>query len=175
LSTQQLQDYADKLKATIVKSYSGQEGRIKWKTVVDLKVIDKSVTPDKNDHVFRIVDHTKTWAAGSAYIGGKVMDIEAAELWSKRPSELTQEERGNPANKDYAKLYQSPETVGAHELGHDLGLSHVSENTLMHGGVRDYDAATVSLKEIQTIYKQFKAGNLNQDDEALAKKGKAAD
>jgi RHS repeat-associated protein len=175
LSAQQLQDYADKLKDTIVSSFSGQEGEIKWKTVVDLKVIDPSVAPDKNDHVFRIVDHTKNGSAGSAYIGGKVMDIEAAALWSKRPSELTQEERDNPRNKDYDKFYQSPETVGAHEQGHTLGLPHVAENTLMHGGVREHDVAKVSRKEIETIYKQFKAGKLNQDDEALARKGKPAD
>ena len=135
-------------------------------------MIGSSVTPEENDRVVRIVDRTKSNSAGAAYIGGKVMDIAAAEIWSKRPSGMTPEERDNPLNKDYAKLYQSPETVGAHELGHTLGLPHLSENTLMHGGVREYDAASVSLKEIETIYKQYKAGNLNQDDEALARKGK---
>lgn len=29
-------------------------------------------------------------------------------------------------------------------------------------------------QEIETIYKQYKAGNLNQDDAVLAKKGKSA-
>jgi RHS repeat-associated protein len=172
-SGQQLQDYADKLKAQIITSFSGQEGNIKWKTAVDLKVIDSSVTPDKNDHVFRILNSTKTGSAGSAFIGGKVMDIAAYTLWEKRPGDMTPEERR--LNKNYVKFYQSPETVGAHELGHALGLSHVIDNILMHGGVRENDAATVSRQEIETIYKLSQAGNLNQDDAVLAKKGKSAD
>jgi predicted Zn-dependent protease len=101
------------------------------------------------------------------------MDIAAYTLWEKRPGDMTPEERR--LNKNYVKFYQSPETVGAHELGHALGLSHVIDNILMHGGVRENDAATVSRQEIETIYKLSQAGNLNQDDAVLAKKGKSAD
>jgi hypothetical protein len=74
-----------------------------------------------------------------------------------------------------AQLSGCPETVGGHELGHDFGLSHETVDNLMQGGVRHLDNSEITQTQIEQIYKNYKAGKLNQNDEELAKKGKAAD
>jgi RHS repeat-associated protein len=172
-SQKELQDYADILKAQIEKSYSGKEGKVSWKAVVDLRVIDDPAKAAKNDHIFRIVDHTKSRSAGAAYIGGITMDIAAHTLRDPRPGRDKIDET-NPLNKKYAQFYQSPETVGAHELGHVLGLDHVTSDNLMHGGVREHDTSTITRQQIEETYKQYQAQKLNIPDEELARKGSGA-
>jgi len=160
-SAKQVQDYADKLKATIEKSFSGQQGKTKWKTVVDLKVIDNVSKIRKDDHVFRIVDRTKTSGRGETTIGGTVMDIKASALLEKRPNQIDPKD---PHYEAYGRLYKSPEGTGAHEFGHSAGLDHAAGQNLMSGD-REYDSQAITLQQIKDIAKAYRAGNLNRQDE----------
>jgi RHS repeat-associated protein len=162
-SPKQIQDYADKLKSTIEKSFSGQQGKSRWTTIVDLKVINDPKNRGKDDHMFRIVDRTKTGAAGTTdQIGGMQMDIAASTLLKQHPSQV---DLTDPRNKHYERLYNSPESTGAHEYGHAAGLGHASSKTpnlMQEGDVREYDNRDISLDQIKDISGQAKAQNLNK-------------
>ena len=192
-SKQELQDYAASLKQTIETSYSGsasgkfagkfhgKKGTVTWNTTVSIEVIDDPGTLKKDDprHVFRIVDNNvdeqgrkKGSAAGTATVGGRIMNIEAGTFTRKKPGEV---DETIPGNKGYAREYESPQTVGAHELGHDLGLPDIhslnDKINLMSENRLD-DSAVINAGQIETIYQQYKSGNLNQSDEKLMKEGK---
>ncbi|HAV65035.1 MAG TPA: hypothetical protein DCY13_22030 [Verrucomicrobiales bacterium] len=81
-----------------------------------------------------------------------------------------QVDRTNPANKHFTwKNYLSAEGTGAHEFGHSAGLDHITgtPNLMQGGGEREHDNKTVTAGQIETIYKAFKAGQLNQREEML--------
>ena len=190
-SKQELETYAHNLENTIKSSYSGSatitEGRphhqrevsVSWSTTVSIEVIEDPSKLKKDDprHVFRVVDtnvdpsgRKKPEAAGTAVIGGRIMNIEAGAFTRKEVDESI------PGNKGYARAYESPETIGAHELGHDLGLPDIHSLTdqvnLMSENRLD-DSAVINVGQIQTIYQQFKSDKLNRSDEELMKQGKA--
>ncbi len=191
-SRQDLQNYASSLEDTIKKSYSGsisgkfdgkfhgRKGTISWSTTVSIEVIadPSTLKPDDPRHVFRIVDvntdehnHAKGSAAGTANVGGRVMNIGVATFTQKLPSEV---DESLPGNKGYARAYESPQTVGAHELGHDLGLSDFYRDVknLMSEDRLD-DSAVIRLDQVQQIYQQYQSHNLNRSDEELVKEGKS--
>jgi RHS repeat-associated protein len=187
-SKQELQQYADRLSGQIKKTYQGTEtgkfvefngkkGTMSWSTTVTIDVIDDPSELKNNDkrHVFRIVDETmednqrtKRHAAGTAHRGGRVMDIAVSNFTQKRPDEV-------PGDKAYARAYESAETVGAHELGHDLGLPDIDDpnnpgnltNLMSENRLDDSDKITYD--QIHKMYLEQKAGHLNRSDEALIK------
>lgn len=192
-SKQELQSYAKSLEQTIKSSYSGSasgkfankfndhKGTVSWSTTVSIEVIDdpSKLKPDDPRHVFRIVNenqdernHPKGSAAGTAAVGGRVMNIDLASFTQKQPSEV---DESVPGNKGYARGYQSPQTVGAHELGHDLGLDDIKDESNILNLMSEYrlnDSAVINEDQIAKIYKQYNSGKLNQSDEKLINAGK---
>src|SRR5438445_3988109 len=161
-SQQEIQTYADSLKATIEKTYSGKQGKTTWTAVVQITVIDDLSKIKPDDHVFRIVDRTKDRSAGESPVGGRWMEISADSLTRKRPDQMDPHIRDY---ENYRRLYSSPESTGAHEFGHSAGLSHASQKTpnlMQEGGVRQYDNRDITLDQIKTIYREYNAGHLNK-------------
>jgi len=153
-----VQQFADTLKATIEKSYSnagsGKKGEVTWETKVDIQVIDDVSQIQQGQHVFRLVDATYDRSRGLSQHGGFWMEIQADTFLKRRP-----------AVEGSDKLYLSPESTGAHELGHTGGLDHWSEsspNLMQKGSQREYDARMITQKQIETMYQEYKAGRLNQ-------------
>jgi hypothetical protein len=109
----------------------------------------------------------QTVAAGSAKVGGKLMDIAASTLRMPTPDQV---DRSLPGNKNYTwEHYTSPEGTGTHEFGHSDGLDHVhgEPNLMQRGNERKFDNTVVTLDQIKTMHKAFKAGKLNQREEML--------
>ncbi|MFO1499196.1 MAG: RHS repeat-associated core domain-containing protein [Verrucomicrobiota bacterium] len=161
--------YAEKLKSTIEKSYSGQQGKTKWSTTVNLRVINDWSQVDKNDHVFRIVDRTSTGAAGNSELGGMLMDLAAKNYTKLTPDQV---DHSNPANKHYTwENYTSPEGTGAHEFGHTAGLRHESgtgkPNLMQEGGERTFDNKDITRAQIETIWKASRTKGLNHRDTTM--------
>jgi len=152
-----VQKFADTLKGTIEKSYSsdpGKKGKVSWSTTVDLRVIDKVDEITQGQHVFRLVDDTYTRSRGVSAHGGLWMEIKASALLAARP-----------AQEGSVRDYLSPESTGAHELGHTGGLDHwqkATRNLMQEGDKREYDTKTITLEQIETIYTESQAGHLNQ-------------
>jgi hypothetical protein len=166
-SKEELEAYRTNLKKTIEKSYKGSDKGITWQTEITITIIDDMSKAGKKDHVFRIVDATKNSSAGAAYVGGMVMDIAASTLTAPRPDQV---DMTNPRNKSYPRFYQSPETVGAHELGHTMGLEHVGEMNLMYKTVRENDDSSVTTDQLRKIQRNIESGKVNIPDEEFANK-----
>jgi RHS repeat-associated protein len=160
--------YAEKLKSTIEKSFSGKQGKTTWSTKVDLRLVKDYSEVNRDDHVFRVVDKTKTGAGGEAKVGGMLMSVKSTRYTQQHPDDV---DRSNPANKNYTmENYISPEATGSHEFGHSAGLHHHSPDdpNLMQGGdVRKHDNKNISLQQIQNIWKAYEAGRLNQREPIL--------
>ncbi|HVV71422.1 MAG TPA: RHS repeat-associated core domain-containing protein, partial [Verrucomicrobiae bacterium] len=175
---------ATQIKDSIEHSFQGtiQEGKghVKWtvKTKVDsLKVVDNwsDIQPGKKGpHVFHTVNKTYDAQAANARIGGMLITMGAPDLLMKKPSDLSAAEQANPANKDYQKGYQSPGTIGAHEFGHDSGLSHVSdsdrENLLSEG--RWYDNSKITSAQLQQMVETIEAHKVNDPTDVVEEKSK---
>ena len=166
-SQKDVAQYAQKLKSTIEKSFTGKQGKVVWNTKVDLRAVDKWSDVAKDDHVFRIVDRTKTGAAGNSTIGGMLMDIRAEAYTRLTPDQV---DRTNPANKHYTwENFTSAEGTATHEFGHTAGLDHDNSrpNLMQEGSVRKFDNKDVHLDQIEAIWKASQANRLNQRDPVL--------
>jgi RHS repeat-associated protein len=156
-SQQQVAAFASKLKSAIEKDFSGQasekiDGRkwnYKWSTAVDLRVIRDWKEVEKDDHVFRIVDRTKSGARGDAAVGGMLVNLKASIY--KRTGD------------------RSPEETGSHEYGHSGGLRHDDRapNLMMSGDLRPEGARDVGLEKIREMFRAFQDKRLNQRDEVM--------
>ena len=149
-----VQSFAKTLKETIEHTYSGSQDGVTWTTKVDLRVINKVDEIRQGDHVFRLVDNTYDGSRGLSVRGGYWMEIKASTFFAARPA--------TPGSE---RDYLSPESTGAHELGHSEGLSHSfgdGPNLMQEGSKREFDNKTINLKQIETIYNEYKAGNLNR-------------
>ena len=152
-----LQAFKAKLKSKIEQSYSGQaSGKVKdknwnykWSASADLRVINAWKDVQKDDHVIRIVDKTKTGARGESATGGMLIDLKAS-IFKRGPN-------------------SSPDETGAHEVGHTGGLENDnrSPNLMMEGGRRPDGVRNISLEQIQTIWQSSKEGKLNQRDKVM--------
>lgn len=146
--------FAKTLQSTIEHSYSGKEGGVTWSTKVDIRVIDKVDEIRQGEHVFRLVDQTYDHGRGLSARGGYWMEIAAETFTAARP-----------AKQGSVKDYLSPESTGAHELGHTEGLDHWtkdSPNLMQEGSKREFDNQTINLKQIESIYQEYSAGHLNR-------------
>lgn len=164
---QEVAAFAANLKSQIETSYSGQgkgdlrdektnkvlakNWNYKWSASVDLRAINNWKEVEKDDHVFRRVDTTKTGARGESAIGGMLIDLKASIFNRSGPN-------------------AAPEETGAHEVGHTAGLHHANDapNLMMDGGLRPEGARNISLGQIQEIWKASSAGQLNQRDKTMS-------
>lgn len=167
ITREQLEAFKERLTERIKQSYQGQEGKTRWRTTVDLKVVDKVPGADSKAHVFKIVDATVhgARAAGTAWRGGRTMEIDTATFFKERP--------GATASEAERKGYQSAETVGAHEFGHAAGLMDrwVGHKNLM-SEESWYDNADIEAVQLKTIVTEYNAKHLNLSDQDAAKRGK---
>jgi hypothetical protein len=86
-------------------------------------------------------------------------------MWSGSPWSDQNVHKPRPARQGSQKNYLSPESTGAHELGHTGRLGHWQEkspNLMQEGSKREYDNRTIELGQIETMFKASKAGELNQ-------------
>jgi RHS repeat-associated protein len=153
-----VEQFANTLKATVEKSYSSppgkKEGNVTWHTTVDIKVIDDVSQIKQGEHVFRLVDRTYDGSRGLSTRGGLWMEIKADTFLAARP-----------AKEGSVKDYLSPESTGAHELGHTGGLDHWfkgTPNLMQEGNKREYDTKTIAFEQIKKMYEESQAGNLNK-------------
>jgi len=149
-----IEQFAKDQKASIERSFSGREGKITWRTTADLKVIDRLDQAKQGEHVFRLVDQTYDKGRGASTEGGLWMEIAARTLLANRPN--------NPGS---VRDYLSPESTGAHELGHTGGLGHwhqTSPNLMQEGSAREFDNQTITLGQIRQMHRKYDAGELNQ-------------
>ena len=163
----------------VLGKFGGKKGTVSWSTSVTIEAIEDPSTLKKDDprHVFRIVEETKDendrkrHTAGTAHVGGRVMDIALSNFTQKLPGDV---DESLPVNKGYGRSYESPQTVGTHELGHDLELPDIWESqnvkNLMSESRLD-DSAEITYHQIHVIYKQYKDRQLNRSDEELVKQG----
>src|SRR5438128_10589137 len=108
----------------------------------------------QGEHVFCLVDNTYTKSRGLPAHGGMWMEIQADTFLKRRPGKEGSE-----------RDYLSPESTGAHELGHTEGLDNWLQHTpnlMQEGEKREFDNKTITLKQIETIYSESEAGHLNQ-------------
>ena len=161
-----LEAFARSLEKKANKRFTGSEGGVSWEMDLKIQVVEKGADTGKN-HVFFLRDPTrKTSGGGEAVIGGTHMTIMAYNLTQHRPAE---EERD-----DYARTYKSPEGVGEHELGHDLGLPHLEDikqirtaadrENVMYSH-REWDAQKISKAQIEHVYEMYSKGLLNKYDQ----------
>jgi hypothetical protein len=123
-------------------------------------VVDKVPSPNSKDHVFKIVDATVHGpaAAGTAWRGGRTMEIDTATFFRKQ-------QPGANATEAERKAYESPETVGAHEFGHAGGLGdRWKERKNLMSEDRWYDDATIEVGQLKQIVNEYNAKHLNLSD-----------
>lgn len=162
--------------------YKGVQGTWTVHTVVDsIQVVDNwsQIQPGKKaPHVFHIVDRTYDGQAANARIGGMLITMGAPDLLMKKPTDLTEAELANPMNQSYAKGYQSGGTIGAHEYGHNGGLSHKNldkkdkgferENLMSEDRWNDSDKITSA--QLGKIVEAVGAGNVNNPADVAEEK-----
>jgi RHS repeat-associated protein len=172
ITRDQLEGFKERLAEQIKNSYQGQEGKIRWQTTVDLTVVDKIPSPDSKAHVFKIVDvaaHGPS-KAGDAALFGRTMNIDTKTFFGERP--------GSNASELERSAYISAENVGAHELGHVLGLNDIDmptgredRNNLM-SHQRLYDRAAIRTDQLKGIVNDINAKHVNLSDADAAKRGR---
>jgi len=109
----------------------------------------------QGEHVFCLVDNTYTKSRGLPAHGGMWMEIQADTFLKRRPGKEGSE-----------RDYLSPESTGAHELGHTEGLDNWLEHTpnmKQEGEKRKFDNKSITPNQIETIYSESEAGHLNRD------------
>jgi RHS repeat-associated protein len=165
LSSDLQKSIQDTLQGSYKGTYKGKEGTWTVQTkVTSIKVVNswKEITPGKKSpHVIRLLDQTEE--AANTRRGGMLINVAAHSVTDKKPSDLTAEERANPANRSYLKGYESPGTIISHEIAHDEGLDHEPrsdhENLMSQG--RWFDSNKLKPEQLQTIVNTITSGNVN--------------
>jgi RHS repeat-associated protein len=149
LSSAQLKSIASRMESQIKTSFTGKDGSVSWSTKVDIKV--GGGKPNDKRHAINIVDPSSLPSSSVLgmvnAIGGSKMDVNSGIINVK------------PGQQGNASL----ERTSAHEFGHLGGLTHPAKpQPNLMTQTWGSGSTSVDKQQIESMQKDYKAGNLNQ-------------
>ena len=164
-TSEQMQEYADRIVSAIASIYTGSDGDISWKGTANITVVSKDNPLSQTDLVIKIVDEGNipipgmagnTMIVGGASYGGKVVYLSTAILNNTPATEGIF--AGTGKNRWGAETL---ERTVSHELGHIRNLRHpdigTQDGNLMHqgrqpnAGIKLTKEQIIKMKEDYTI------------------------
>lgn len=152
----QVAQFAAAVESTIESSFKGEatgrfdqlKGKFRWRTEVEMRVVDDWRKMAKDEHVFRIVERLPG-SRGDARVGHMLgnLNVKMFQPGSDRP----------------------PHETAGHEFGHMAGLDHFDHdgNLMREGSSRSVGSVKIDFDQFKTIIRAYDAKQLNQRDQTL--------
>jgi RHS repeat-associated protein len=173
-TSEQLQEYANRLSSSIASAFTGSEGDVSWNANVDISVASKDNKLNATDHAFRITDQDKIneisetvdgVTHGYAPYGENVVyisDFLSPPTANNKPA-LEGEYVGTGKN-EYGD--RTLERTGPHELGHSANLMHPYPQNSMNGNLMHPTrlpnaGSKVTAEQVLEIHTGYINGKLN--------------